>query len=280
MDFSNSAFRSKKPQGTFSNDAMSHTQMVQACRWSFGAGPNGTGDSAPPMPTPLPTQRYPTTSSYDTRPKRLTPCRGRLYHQLACSHRVRTDLVVDCGSNCLEPFGAISNLPFYCQECVSQEASNAWQALETQHNALYPPMDQMTKVQYEIWYDEHRQLEAKFSRDRRVYESELKANTRPTNVCSALEMSKEDADFATEIDALSLSLTTSNDSTVKQPHTPMRSRITLPNDASEQLHWSLNSLAIDRGSCGMEYSSPSSPLTPTMRSLNKEELWRMPRSRN
>ena len=137
-------------------------------------------------------------------------------------------------------------------------------------------MDQMTKAQYESWYDERCQLEAHFTRDRKIYQTEMRMKTRPSNVCSALEMSKEEMDFAAELDSLSLMMA-STDS--KTDHTPNqhRHRVSLPNDASEQLHWGLNSLAIDRGSCGVEYTT-GQPVQ-NMRTMSEEELWQRARSK-
>ncbi|KAF2247045.1 hypothetical protein BU26DRAFT_340562 [Trematosphaeria pertusa] len=280
MDFSNSAFRIPRSAPTLSNDTMSHTQMVQACRFGWAAGPNSNGTSTPPAPPSAPPRTPATTSTDDTRSRRLIPCRGRLYHQLTCSHRIRTDLVEDCGANCLEPFGAASNTSFYCQECVEKECAKIWEVREARLNALYPPIDQMTKDQYETWYEERRQLEAQFEQEHKRFAVGLKASSRPSNICSALEASREEMDFASELDSLSLSLMSSNDSTSTQIQ-PTRHRVSLPNDASEQLHWSLNSLAIDRGSCGVEYSASSRTNgVPAMRSMTEDELWRKPRERN
>jgi hypothetical protein len=201
------------------------------------------------------------------------PCRGRLYHQLTCSHRIRTDYVDDCGSNCLEPFGTASKHTFYCQECVNNEATKIKESREAEHNAMYPPIDRMTQEQYERWYEERRQLEAQLVQDCKAYQSEMKMKTRPSNICSALEVSKEEMDFASELEMLSL-LMSSTDSTTHRTQPQHRHRVNLPYDASEQLHWGLNSLAIDRGSCGVEYAV-SQP-AENIRAISKEELW--PRS--
>lgn len=279
MDFSTNAFRPKKPSSTLSTDTMGHAQAVEACRWGWSVDPQVTGTSTPHAPAP-PVQARPPTALNVTRPNRSTPCRGRLYHQLSCSHRIRTDLVEDCGSNCLEPQGLVSDVPFFCQECVEQEAKIIWAAREAEHNAAYPPLTEMTKEQSDIWYDEHRKLEASFTRDRKIYEIELRSTTRPSNVCSALQYSEEEKAFAAELDSLSLALMSSHTSTNTESQSPARKRIGLPNDASEQIHWSLNSLAIDRGSCGPEFTAaqPSNRISP-MQTLSEEELWRRPRER-
>jgi hypothetical protein len=283
MDFSSDSFQPPRNISTFSDDTMDHAELVMACRfgWTRSTGPNNPGQQTPvathtPLTAPL------TTSSNNTRTKRFVPCRGRLYHQLACSHRIRTDLVEDCGANCLDPLTIASNVPFYCHECYEQEANNIWIQREAQHNSAYPPMDRMTKEQYDRWYDEHRQLEALYSKDRKIYQLELKSSTRPSNFCSAIEASQEEKDFAAELDSLSLRLCPSNNSIIELP--PARvTRISLPNDASEQLHWGLNALALDRGSCGIEYSAsqPSSNggVAMTGRS-EQDDLWRKPRERN
>jgi hypothetical protein len=279
MDFTNNVFRAG-PATSFSDDTMSHATMVQACRFGWAAGPpTGATDDDPSATltqAPLLIRAPLTTCSNDNRTKRLTPCRGRLYHQLTCSHRIRTDFVNDCGLNCLEPFGTASESPFYCQECVDNEAAKIREVREAEHNALYPPMDQMTKDQYERWYEEHCELEAQFTRDRKIYQSEIKMKTRPSNICSALEMSKEEMDFAAELDSLSLMMS-STDSTTDRTQSQHRHRVSLPNDASEQLHWGLNSLAIDRGSCGVEYTT-GQPVQ-NMRTMSEEELWQRARSK-
>lgn len=283
MDFSSDFFRPPRSTSTFSHDTMDHAELVMACRfgWTRSAGPNSSGVQVPVTTQPTSHQAPLTTSSNDSRTKRFVPCRGRLYHQLSCSHRIRTDIVEDCGFNCLDPLTNTSNIPFYCHECFEQEANNIWNQREAQHNATYPPMDQMTKDQYDEWYNEHRKLEAQYSRDRKIYQLELKAKTRPSNFCEAIEASKEEMDFAAELDSLSLALIISNDSVVNQPQT-RENRVSLPSDASEQLHWGLSALALERGSCGVEYSAsqPSNGVPTMMGRTDEEELWRKPRERN
>jgi hypothetical protein len=177
----------------------------------------------------------------------------------------------------VEPYGNSIDTAFICHECLQAEAAKIWEERQAQHSATYPPMVQMTQQQYDQWYLEHRQLEADFSRDQRVYEMELKAKTRPSNICSTLEDSKDEMDFASEIDSLSLSLMGSHTSNAGQAQP--RSRVSLATDASENLHWGLNGLAIDRGACGIEYS-PAKPGNgaSSSRQLNAEELWKKPRS--
>ncbi|KAJ4288623.1 hypothetical protein N0V90_011860 [Kalmusia sp. IMI 367209] len=256
---------------------MGHALKVEACRWGWSVDPQAAGAPTPRAPAPA-VQARTSATSHTIRPNRSTPCRGRLYHQLSCSHRIRTDLVEDCGSNCLEPYGTVSSVPFFCQECVEQEAKNIWQSREAQHNASHPPFNEMTKDQYDIWYDERRKLEAAFTRDRKIYEMELKSNTRPSNICSALQISEEEKAFAAEIDSLSLAMMSSNSTATTETQSPARQRVSLPNDASEQIHWGLNSLSIDRGSCGVEYSAtqPSNSVSP-MQAMSDTDLWGRPR---
>ncbi|RYN44316.1 hypothetical protein AA0113_g4239 [Alternaria arborescens] len=278
MDFSNSAFRTM-PTSTVSDDTMSHANLVMACRWGWTSTPDEGTNS--PFASSSTSQQIPVSSFNNIRSKRFAPCQGRLYHQLLCSHRIRTDLVEDCGANCIEPYGNTVDAPFVCNECIQAEAAKIWEERQTQHNATYPPMEQMSKEQYEQWYAEHRQLEAEFSRDQRVYELELKSKTRPSNICSALEASKEEMEFATELDSLSLSLMASNNSNVEQAsYQPQgRTRTSLATDPEEQLHWDLNTLALDRGACGIEYSGsqPNNGVSPG-RQLDPEELWSKPRN--
>ena len=136
----------------------------------------------------------------------------------------------------------------------------------------------MSKDQYDLFFEERRLLEAEFAREHKLYEMELKVNMRPSNICSAQEASKEETEFAAELDSLSLAMMTSGDGTAQHQLAQTRGRSSLPSDASEQLHWTLNSLALDRGSCGIEYSSSqSSNGIPLLRQLNEEELWKKPR---
>jgi hypothetical protein len=280
MDFSNSAFRTS-PAPKVSQDTLSHSNLVMACRWGWTSNPepNFTGANTPFAITST-SQPPPASTFNNIRTKRFAPCQGRLYHQLLCSHRIRTDLVEDCGANCVEPYRNIVDTAFICHECIQGEAVRIWEERQAQHNATYPPMEHMTHQQYDQWYAEHRQLEADFSYDQRVYELELRAKTRPSNICSALEASKEETEFASEIDSLSLSLIGSNTSQVgqEQDYVRGRNRVSLATDASEQLHWGLNTLTIDRGACGIEYS-PSKPANGVAggREPDAEELWRKPR---
>ncbi|KAF1844241.1 uncharacterized protein K460DRAFT_289950 [Cucurbitaria berberidis CBS 394.84] len=278
MDFTNSAFQTPVPTSEVSDDTMSHTSMVMACRWGWTSTPDSNTNAQAPFPTSS-APRTTSSSIFNVRSKRFAPCQGRLYHQLSCSHRVRTDLVEDCGANCVEPFGSTVDSAFVCNECIQAEAIKIWEERKAQHNATYPPIDRMTQEQYDQYYQEHRQLETEFARDHQIYERELKAQMRPSNVCSAMEASKEEMDFAAEIDSLSLSLMASNTSAVDyQPE--IRGRTSLPNDASEQLHWDLKTLALERGSCGVEYSATQRGNgVPAMRRMDDDELWRKPRDR-
>ena len=141
----------------------------------------------------------------------------------------------------------------------------------------------MSAETYDVWYVGRRQLEAGFARDHKIYELELKATLRPSNICSAVEASKEEMDFATELDSLSLSLMTSNTSLAESDpsHVQSRTRANLPYDAAEQLHWNLESLALDRGACGVEYAAtrPTNGV-PSTPHIDAEDLWRKPRGQS
>jgi hypothetical protein len=255
---------------------MDHAQLVMACRFGWTVGPDNDQQlpmqSSPPVSVPL------TTSLNNFKNQRFVPCRGRLYHQLACSHRIRTDVVEDCGPNCLEPFNNASAIPFCCHECIEKQVQDIWNQRELEHNASYPPIGQMTTEQYEQWYQDRRWLEAQFTKDRAVYELELKAISRPSNVCSSVEVSKEETEFAAELDSLCLALVPSNDDSIAQPRAAIRTA--LPTDASERLHWGLNALSLDRGSCGVE-ASQDTLRSPTIKELDEEGLWGRPEfSRN
>ena len=278
MDFSNSAFQPSQPRKIISGDTMNHTEMVSACRFGWTAGPETISTESPPTTVSMPRQTPPVTNWNDSKTKRFTPCRGRLYHQLICSHKVRTDLVEDCAPNCLEPFGGPSSVPFYCHECVEKNATDILQARISEHNAAYPPMDQMAKEQYEQWYNEHRQLEAQFAQESRTYELQLKATTRATNTCAQIKASQEELDFAAEVETLSLAMESSNQS--DQTIVNRAGRLILPNDASEQLHWSLNALSLERGSCGVEYSPSRSTKAGVSNAHLDENMWGKPGERN
>ncbi|KAL5114254.1 hypothetical protein ACEQ8H_007863 [Pleosporales sp. CAS-2024a] len=279
MDFSNDMFKTAPFNSKAPNDKPSHANLVMACRWGWTSTPDSGGASAETPRVLVASASQPASSAFNnTRSKRFAPCQGRLYHQLLCSHRIRTDLVEDCGPNCLEPFGSAASLAFICHECIDAEATKIWEARKANHMASYPPMVLMTKDQYDQYYLEHRRLEAEYARDRRAYALDLEAKTRPSNACSAWEASEEEAEFATELDTLSLSLMASNDSTAHQsPFVPQtRTRVSLPTDASERLHWNLGNLALDRGSCGAEYSAQTSSNVSTPQAP-QDELWGKPR---
>ncbi|KAF2466403.1 uncharacterized protein BDR25DRAFT_306203 [Lindgomyces ingoldianus] len=278
MNFSSDIFRVPPPVATLSGDTMDHTKMVMACRFGWSAGPDTHSGSSTLSTQSASSQPTFTNTSAVFTTHRFAPCRGRLYHQLTCSHRIRTDIVEECGSNCLDPPGPVSNLPFFCHECLERESRRIWSQREAQYNELYPELSQMTKEQYEHWYTGYRQLEAQHAKDRRDYELEIESKTRPSNFSSVVETSKEDIDFAAELDSLSLSIVSTNDSSTNQPQLHPR-RVSLPCDASEQLHWNLNSLTLGRGSCGVEYSAtqPTNGAHTTTRVVDEEELWRKPR---
>lgn len=284
MDFSDNIFRDSTPLARPSNDTMSHANLVMACQWSWTRAHPDPSTSSPSAQTPFgtslgPPQPIAATTSNNVRTKRFAPCQGRLYHQLLCSHRIRTDLVEDCGENCVEPYGNTISTAFICNACLDAEATGIWEARKAEHNKTYPTIDQMSKEQYLQYYEEHRLLERNFARDRKLYETELRAKLRPSNMCSTLETSKEEMDFATELDSLSLSLMTSNTSVNGQnlPQAQGRGRLSLPNDAVEQLHWNLGTLALDPRSCGIESSPPPATGIGPSLYMNEEELWKHPR---
>lgn len=260
---------------------MSHTNLVMSCRWGWASTPDPDIAGAQTLPqTTSPSQSAPTSTFNNVRAKRFAPCQGRLYHQLLCSHRIRTDVVEDCGANCVDPLGDALAAGFICNECIQAEASQIWESRKEAHNAQYPPMEQMTQEQYDQWYTEHRQMEADFERDHKTYERELRARLRPSNICSKLEASKEETEFAAELDSLSLSMMTSNANTSHAGSSQVqhRARISLPSDASEQLHWNLNSLALDRGTCGVEYSATSPRSRMAIKQhIDADDIWRKPR---
>ena len=282
MDFSNSAFQPNTLKPKVSTDTMSHANLVVACQWGWSRFPeSNTDDAQGPFPTMPAPRSVPGSTPNNVRTKRFAPCQGRLYHQLLCSHRIRTDLVEDCGTNCVEPFTSTIDSTFICNECAQAEATEIWETRKAQHDGTYPPTTQMSKEQYIKYYDEHRQLQAEFEHDRRNYELELRSRMRPSNICSAQEASQEDQEFAAELDSLSLSLMASNTTAnnQRQPQMQGRGRSSIPSDASEQLHWNLNALALDRGSCGIEYmASPPATNVSQRQCTDKEELWNKPRS--
>ena len=263
MDFSTNAFRTPPK---VSEDTMSHANLVMACQWSWSSTPDSDRTQSIDNAAPQPAR----TSFNNIRSKRFAPCQGRLYHQLLCSHRIRTDLVEDCGSNCVEPFGVATGSAFVCNECIQREAIDVWEQRKAQHGASYPSINEMTKQQYDLFFEERRALEAEFAREHKLYELQLKANLRPSNICSAQEASKEETEFAAELDSLSLAMMASGDGAARDFLAHMV-------DASEQLHWTLNSLALDRGACGIEYSTQTPNVLSSLRQMNEEELWKKPR---
>ncbi|KAH8728078.1 hypothetical protein GQ44DRAFT_610279 [Phaeosphaeriaceae sp. PMI808] len=279
MGFSSNTFPTNTSTSKFSDDTMSHSNLVMACQWGWSRSPDlnsnsNRNGSLHTHSTSATLSSNPVSLFNIVRSKRFASCQGRLYHQLLCSHRIRTDMVEDCGANCVEPFENISGPAFICNECMQSEALHIWEDRKAQHNASYPAIEQMSKEQYDQWYLEHKQLETEYARDRISYESELRMNTRPSNICSALEVSNDDVEFATELESLSLSFMGPNKG--GPTHTQLqyaRGRVSLPNDASEQLHWDLNALTLSRGSCGAEYSASGSPNNvPSLHHATEDEL--------
>lgn len=252
---------------------MSHANLVMACQWGWSSTPDS--ERAQPTVSAAPHSASKTPFN-NVRSKRFAPCQGRLYHQLLCSHRVRTDLVEDCGGNCVEPFSGTIGSAFVCNECIQTEAIDIWEQRKAQHGASYPPMDQMSKQQYDLFFEERRILEAEFAREHKLYEMELTVSMRPSNICSAQEASKEETEFAAELDSLTLAMMNSGEGT-EHHLAQTRGRSSLPSDPSEQLHWTLNSLALDRGACGIEYSPQSSNQLPSLRQMDEDQLWKKPR---
>jgi hypothetical protein len=132
----------------------------------------------------------------------------------------------------------------------------------------------MANDQYETWYAERRQLEARFVKDRKQYELELKASSRPAHACSALEASQDEVSLAADVDSLSLAMASFNPTTTPSHPQTRPNRISLPTDSSEQLHWGLNALSIDRGSCGVEYAGNQSSSRMSAGMVPEhDELW-------
>jgi len=144
MDFSQDLLRHPTVDSTLSNDTMDHATLVMACRfgWTQSAGPNHAEIHAPVARFNA-IRALLATHSSEQQTKRFVPCRGRLYHQLACSHRIRTDVVEDCGPNCLDSSIYVSNPPFYCHECFEHEAVSIYNRRKAEHSSTYPPSDQM-----------------------------------------------------------------------------------------------------------------------------------------
>jgi hypothetical protein len=276
MDFSTNIFHPPSMEPTISTDTIDHAKMVMACRFGWTASPclHDEAGSGTLLTQPTTLQTSFSNTSNGPKSNRFTPCRGRLYHQLTCSHRIRTDIVDECGPNCLDPLIATSNTPFFCHECIETEACRIWNEREAQLNSTFPDLALMTKEQYEHWYAEYHQLESQHTKDRTTYELDLVGKTRPSNVCSAIEMSKEEMEFAAELDSLSLSMISTNHNTGVPPQA-RSNRISLPGDMSEQLHWGLNSLDLGRGSCGIEYANiqPTNGSLNTGQQMHRDELW-------
>jgi hypothetical protein len=280
MDFSNKAFQAPKNPWTNSVEGTAHTTSLLDCQFSWTAGPH-SGSSMPSTShrTQVPTFQA-NKSHTPSNTQRFKNCRGRLYHQLTCSHRIRTDIVEPCGPNCLDPNPSCqttSNLPFYCHVCIENQASDVWSAQRTQYYQQYPSPDQMTGPQFDQWYEGLRQLELRFQQDRQAHELKLRAGSRPSNVTSVLEATEEEMDVTAEIESLCLDIGSANEGNGSGYQPKHRGQhVSLPTDAEEQLHWQLNALALDRGSCSVDYSQSSSTSSQA-RMMSEEELWKKPR---
>ncbi len=139
MDFSNNAFQTGPSVPKLSEDTMSHANLVAACQWTWTRSPDPNNETQTTAPGIQALQLTPSSALNNVRTRRFASCQGRLYHQLLCSHRIRTDIVEDCGANCVEPFDVVG-AAFICNECVQIEATEVWEVRKTQHNESYPPI--------------------------------------------------------------------------------------------------------------------------------------------
>ncbi|KAF2197541.1 hypothetical protein GQ43DRAFT_444168 [Delitschia confertaspora ATCC 74209] len=231
---------------------MDHANALLSVRFGWTAGPanstenqpNSNGNEALPSTPPL----FPASSDF-LKNKRFAACQNTLYHQLECGHRIRTDLVEDCGANCIE---ATNHTPFFCETCLETEYRRIWIQIQSQHNAQYPPLETMVKGQYDQWYAEFRQLELQYETDRASHVISMKRQTRPSNRCMDAEPSMEELAIAQEIEALSLAMGLQSAHEPETTTSHLVNHTSLPSDSAEQLHWALGQLDLGRGSCGAE----------------------------
>jgi hypothetical protein len=162
---------------------------------------------------------------------------------------VRTNLVEDCKSNCLEPFAGPA---FYCQDCINVEAEDVWKESQANHNAAYPPINQMSPEQYNQWYDEHRSLQAAHSTKLATYTANLRAQCIETERCGGPDLTPEDLELAASLNTLGLSAQSSSQELSAISAQQQR---TLPGDTTEQLHWAFGQL-----SCGPQTAHPDQAL--------------------
>ncbi|OCK76419.1 hypothetical protein K432DRAFT_385455 [Lepidopterella palustris CBS 459.81] len=238
---------------------------ILAVRFSFGPRPKMATEGSLPRRPDSPdhvTFDYaarPFQSSYQSQVvqrRRFKVCHGTLYHQLVCGHRIRTDLVEDCGLNCLD---GGHRTQFYCQACIDIYLQKIWHNVEEAHNATYPPLDRMSPKLYGQWYSEHRQLEAKHSVDRDAYQARMKRESRPSVEFIGIDWSEDDSEMASEIDSLGISSEPFSEKRLCQSSNRHQTRSQLPGDDSERLHWALGQLDFARGSCGPQFSTAQQP---------------------
>ncbi|KAF2497277.1 hypothetical protein BU16DRAFT_432485, partial [Lophium mytilinum] len=170
------------------------------------------------------------------RQRRFKGCNLTLYHRLECGHRVRTNLVEDCKSNCLE---AVPGQPFYCQDCVNVQNDKVWKETQAQHDAAYPPISGMSQEQYNQWYDEDRQLRTLHTANLANYVAQLRTQCIETESCGGPDLTPEDLELAAGLDTLGLSAQSSHQELSNLAHQQRN----LPGDTAEQLHWAFGQLS-------------------------------------
>jgi hypothetical protein len=223
---------------------MEHSPLVSACRFSWGHSDSAGTHNHTPEHSPVARAR--SVKVFDSHSPRFSACRGRLYHMLECGHRVQTDLVEDCGRNCLDPQTPVSEVPFYCHTCLEKEAAKMWSSCESELQSAYPPLERMTKDVFDSYYDNRRRVEGQFARERHGYERDIASRSRPTIACDPLGASKGEEHIAAVMEQLSLSMVASKN-TICPPPIAHNKRVNLPTDASERLHFDLNALNLDCG---------------------------------
>ncbi|KAF2274690.1 uncharacterized protein EI97DRAFT_343814, partial [Westerdykella ornata] len=226
-----------------STDTIGHSDDVMDCRFGFGPLPETGEHTTGNQPFINPKFNLPSFVATPNK-KRFHNCAGRLYHQLSCSHRIRTDIVEECGTNCVEPFQGRMGLPFCCQECLDQQYKASREQLETGVRSMYSGYEEISWEEYEAWFNAKEASLEDFERSWQAYVRGVRSETRPSHVASARESEPEDLDLAGSLGCISLERETPTVAYCPPSMSLNGQRVSLATDPPEQLRFNLELLSL------------------------------------
>lgn len=242
MEFEKAFGSRKLVTPNISTDTIGHSDKVMDCRFGFGPRPESGEQAMGNQPFTNPKFNLPNFVAPPNK-KRFQNCAGRLYHQLICSHRIRTDIVEECGTNCVEPFQGRIGLPFYCQECLDQQYQASREELEIGVRSMYREYEDISWEEYEVWFNAKAASLEQFEQSWQAYLRGVRSETRPSHIASAQETEPEETDLAASFGSITLDRELP---VVDSRHSMSLKgkRVSLPTDPPEQLHFNLELLSI------------------------------------